>query len=123
MSIYIPVSTLYSADSIIQDDDLYKPYLVEQSSLYDSSFRFDWNGAFDSPSVQKLREIVPLSQLIQNISSPLQKAIAITNYVHHLWEHDGWNNPNTRDPVAIVDRVLKEKDFVVWNIQLSWLPA
>lgn len=76
-----------------------------------NAFVFDWNGAFNTSILCHLKATLNLDKSIEGLQDVKQKVIAITQLVHNLWEHNGDNNPQTTNPVEIVERALQGENF------------
>jgi hypothetical protein len=77
----------------------------------------DYNDSY----LKELREKYRLKELVSNANGTLSVIEKITNWVHHLWEHDGENEPSNPDPLSILEEVSKGKRFrcVEYSIVLT----
>ena len=84
---------------------------IEHLTGTDNSFLFDWEGAYESKRLELLRKTTELDLLLSSCNTDLDKIKLTTFYVHQLSEHDGWNDPQTRDPVVLVKRASHGESF------------
>ncbi|MDR2026793.1 MAG: transglutaminase-like domain-containing protein, partial [Prevotellaceae bacterium] len=76
-----------------------------------NEIQFKYNEDANTLYLQKLRAEYPVDSLAALGSSKLEKARIIASWVHGLWEHDGWNEPEKRDALYILDEVKKGRRF------------
>ena len=83
-------------------------------------YDFIWNN-FDNPYLVQLREEFKLEKIVEKCNSDFDKAKEITNWVHNLWKHDGYNEPIKNDPISILREVSEGKRFrcVEYGIVIS----
>lgn len=67
-------------------------------------FKFD---VFKNEYLEQLRIQYKLDSLFVDGNTELEKVFAITNWVHHLWSHDGWNEPVKKDAMSILQEVIE----------------
>lgn len=80
-------------------------YICPDSSGYQPNFKFD-----DSKQAyfKQLRIQYNLDGLLKDCTTELEKVVAITNWVHHLWSHDSWNEPVKKDAMSILAEIFQE---------------
>ncbi|MCD7900703.1 MAG: transglutaminase-like domain-containing protein [Bacteroides sp.] len=76
-----------------------------------SELRFKYDEDINSPYLKKLRSECPIDSLAALGSTELDKARIIATWVHGLWEHDGWNEPQKSDALYILEQVKKGQRF------------
>lgn len=76
------------------------------SSDFKPNFKFE---NLEDPYFQKLRTKFKLDELVKNCSTELEKVLVITNWVSHLWEHNGWNIATKPDAFSILQEVIEQK--------------
>lgn len=88
-----------------EKSELHFEYICPDSSGYQPHFIFD-----DSTGqyFKQLRIQYKLDDLIANCSTELDKVIIVTNWVHNLWSHDGWNEPEKKDALSILKEAIEE---------------
>ncbi|WP_443943615.1 transglutaminase domain-containing protein [Pedobacter sp. AW1-32] len=62
------------------------------------SFENQKHAYFDS-----LRKTYPIADLIAGEKSDTEKVLAILNWTHHQWKHDGGNSPKGSDGISILN--------------------
>lgn len=58
-----------------------------------------------------LRSKYPIDSIASTGNSDLEKIRKISSWVHSLWQHDGWNEPEKGDALYILEEVKKGKRF------------
>lgn len=58
---------------------------------------------------RSLRSEFKLEELIAQCKTELEKVLKITDWVHHLWQHNGDNTPSEPDALSILREVITEK--------------
>ena len=64
---------------------------------------------FNSSYLQELRTRFNLNDIVKDCTSEYDKILAVTNWVHHLWEHNGDKEPVKYDPISILQEVFEHK--------------
>jgi len=64
---------------------------------------------FNSAYLQELRTRFNLESLVVDCETEQEKVLAVMNWVHHLWQHNGNNEPVKSDPISILDEVITNK--------------
>lgn len=100
--VYYKVSSYYSL--------AYPKLNFEQSCPDSAGLRpiFTWNND-NAPYLEKLRQKFGLDAIVIDYHTDLEKILAITNWVHHLWEHNGDNAPEKSDPISVLTEVIEDK--------------
>ena len=66
----------------------------------------------NSPYLQALRAQFKLDDIIAEYHTDYEQALAVMNWVHHLWQHNGHNEPLNSDPISILTEVIEhQKQF------------
>lgn len=71
-------------------------------------------GQFSPPSniyLSKLRTDYALDNIQQHKNKDFDHALAILDWVNHLWDHDGINTPSQNDPISILQEAATGKKF------------
>lgn len=76
-----------------------------------NDLRFKYDEDLNSPYLKKLRSEYPIDSLANLGKTELDKARIIATWVHGLWEHDGWNEPEKNDAIYILEEVKKGQRF------------
>lgn len=63
------------------------------------------------PYLEKLRKQYKIDEIIKNETSEIDKIIALTDWVHSRWEHDGLNEPKKHDAIAILEEAEQGEKF------------
>jgi hypothetical protein len=61
--------------------------------------------------LRQIRTEYALSKLIENKSDDLQKVLAVLNWTHNQWKHNGSNEPSKYDALTILKEVKEGKKF------------
>ena len=75
---------------------------------------FKYSDTLNNSYLSQLRTEYALSKLIKNKSEDLQKVLAVLNWTHNQWKHNGSNEPSKNDALTILKEVNEGKNFVVW---------
>ena len=62
-----------------------------------------------SPYLQVLRSQFKLDDIIAGYHTDYEQALAMMNWVHHLWRHNGDNEPVKSDPISILTEVIEHQ--------------
>ena len=83
--------------------------------------RFKFPDTTNNLYLRELRSKNGLVQLVAGKQSDSEKILEILNWTHHLWTHNGKNNPTKNDAQSIIDEAKKGKNFrcVEYGIVLS----
>ena len=65
----------------------------------------------DEPYLTKLRAEFGLEEIVAGAETDLEKIRAVNAWVHGLWRHHGWNQPERNDPMSILREVAEGKRF------------
>ena len=66
----------------------------------------------NSTYLVKLRSQFKLDEVIAGYDTDYEQALAVMNWVHHLWKHNGRNEPVNSDPISILTEVIEhQKQF------------
>jgi len=74
------------------------------------SYTFIWDTP-DDPYLTRLRAEFNLDDLTADCEDGLETVVAVTDWVHNLWEHDGSNEPERSDPLSILREVEQGERF------------
>lgn len=67
---------------------------------------------FNSAYLQELRTCFNLDSLVVDCKNEQEQVLAVMNWVHHLWRHNGDNEPIKSDPISILGEVITgQKQF------------
>lgn len=85
------------------------PLLTFENTYPDSDgnkpfFKFN---DFNNNYFKQLRTKYSLDNLVIGCNTELEKVLMITNWVHHLWNHDGYNEPIKKDALSILTEVIE----------------
>lgn len=84
---------------------------IEFSSDRDRNINLTYDNDIDNAYLKELRSKYPVDSVANLGKTDLEKIRAIASWVHNLWEHDGWNEPEKNDAIFILDEVKKGKRF------------
>jgi len=116
----IPINTTFQVNLIKEDfppvvivvrNGLEREVLQFDLSGQNNDLHFRYEENINSPYFQKLRAEYPIDSLAALGKTDLDKARIIATWVHGLWEHDGWNEPEKRDALYILEEVKKGQRF------------
>lgn len=65
----------------------------------------------DEPELHELRERYGLEPLVAGSDSDLEKVRRICAWGQALWQHDGWNEPSSPDPLTILEEAAAGSSF------------
>lgn len=65
----------------------------------------------NSPYLSELKQKYPIDSIASQGKTDIEKTLKIMAWVHSLWKHDGWNEPEKSDAIFILDEVKKGKRF------------
>jgi len=71
---------------------------------------FQWSDS-NNPYLKELRIKFNLDEVVAESQSDYDKVLAITHWVHRLWEHHGKNQPEKNDPISIIEEAKQGKRF------------
>lgn len=74
------------------------------------SYDFLWSHP-DEPYLKRLRAEYELDKIVAGSNSDYEKIQAICLWVHGLWKHHGFNEPQKSDPISILQEVKQGKRF------------
>ena len=80
------------------------------------SYTFTWD-APDDAYLTQLRTEFALDELTADCENDLERVLAITDWVHNLWEHDGSNEPEQPDPISILREAAQGERFRCVELQ------
>ncbi|MBF8436873.1 transglutaminase domain-containing protein [Halanaerobiaceae bacterium Z-7014] len=78
-------------------------FTQETSQAYD----FQWSDP-DNGYLQRLSLKFGLDEIILDQDSDLSKILAVTDWTHNLWSHDGNNQPEQNDPLSIYREAISQ---------------
>lgn len=70
-----------------------------------------YEDGLDNPYLQELRRKYPIDSIVHEADSDLDRVKRISSWVHNLWEHDGYSEPEKYDALYILDEVKKGRRF------------
>lgn len=75
----------------------------------------------DEPYLVQLRTKYQLNQLVSKSQSDYERVLLISKWVRTQWEHNGSNEPQRAEPIAIQEETATGKQFrcVEYSIVLS----
>jgi hypothetical protein len=59
----------------------------------------------------QMRQQFKLDSIIQHAYTDTDRALALLNWVHRQWKHNGSNSPSKNDPISILEEAAKGKSF------------
>ncbi len=74
-------------------------------------FAFWYEQNKDNEYLTLLRTKYRIQEMIKGLNSDSEKALKIMNWVHNLWEHDGYSEPEKEDALYILEEVEKGRNF------------
>lgn len=81
----------------------------EQEAKKDYGFVFPKSD--EDTMLLRLKKNYPLEDLVKNAKSEHEKVLLVLNWVRHRWEHNGWNDADTRNACTILERAEKGEKF------------
>jgi hypothetical protein len=75
------------------------------------TFQFVYPDATTDPYLQKLKQENQLGQLVHHSLGDLRSVLALTNWTHSLWKHNGSNEPSGTDALTIIREAKEGKNF------------
>ncbi len=82
------------------------PFVWDMVSYGEDSKRKDLDIFYEkakTPYSDSLRYKYPVSGIIKNDRSDMEKVLSILNWTHHQWKHDGGNSPKGNDGISILN--------------------
>jgi hypothetical protein len=76
-----------------------------------SQFEFKFPDTLNNSFLAQLRSEYNLSKLIENKKQDIEKVLAILNWTHSQWEHNGSNEPSKNDALTILNEARDGKKF------------
>jgi hypothetical protein len=74
-------------------------------------FDFKFPDTLNNSYLAQLRTEYNLSKLIENKTQDIEKVLAILNWTHSQWEHNGSNEPSKNDALTILKEARDGKKF------------
>ncbi len=84
---------------------------LQFNDALNNEIKFWYEKNKDSEYLKLLRSKYPIEDLVRNLKSDKEKALAILNWVHNQWEHNGNNVPEKPDAISILDEAKQGKNF------------
>lgn len=75
------------------------------------AYRFYYPSVEQDTVLQRLVSEYKIGQLVEGSKDEQEKVLRVLNWVRNQWEHNGWNDAKTRNPVVILERVKKGEKF------------
>lgn len=76
-----------------------------------SDISFWYEDDVNSPYMTELRSKYPIDSIANLETTSIGKVRRIASWVHGLWEHNGWNEPEKSDAISILEEVKNGKQF------------
>ena len=76
-----------------------------------SNYRFAYESGTGNPYLQKLKDKYALDSIAAQGKTDIEKVKLMSSWVNGLWKHDGWNVPEKRDALYILEQVEQGKRF------------
>jgi len=76
-----------------------------------SQFEFRFPDTLNNSFLAQLRTEYSLSKLIENKTQDIEKVLAVLNWTHSQWEHNGSNEPSKNDALTILKEAKDGKKF------------
>ena len=71
---------------------------------------FSWSDP-DGPYLSRMREEFALDSIVQDTTDDFERMKRVSTWVHGLWDHDGYNQPQANDPISIVKEAAEGNHF------------
>ncbi|PVZ71744.1 transglutaminase-like domain-containing protein [Pelagibaculum spongiae] len=77
--------------------------------------------SYDEPYLREMRSRFQLLEKTAKVQDSYSKVRILTQWVHGLWQHDGVNQPESSDPISIIEQALQGQRFrcVEYSIVLN----
>jgi hypothetical protein len=72
---------------------------------------FTYSDTLNNSYLRQLRTEYQLLNLIENKSSDLEKVLAVLDWTHNQWKHNGSNEPSRSDAITILKEAKEGKKF------------
>lgn len=74
-------------------------------------FSLLYENDINSPYLKELKNKYPIDSIASSGNSDLEKVRNVSSWVHHLWKHNGMNEPEKKDALYILEEVKNGKQF------------
>lgn len=106
----------------ILNDTVYSLITVQGKKIKVDTLRFNTNSRNSEITfwyeqndnnryLDQLRSKYPIDSLIQGAKTDMDKTLAIMDWVHNQWRHDGNNEPQQNDAISILEEAKNGKNF------------
>ncbi|MCU0439975.1 MAG: transglutaminase-like domain-containing protein [Raineya sp.] len=75
------------------------------------AYRFFYPNVENDTILQRLNIEYKIPELVAGSKNEYEKVLRVLNWVRQQWEHNGWNNAKTNNPIEILERVKKGEKF------------
>jgi hypothetical protein len=75
------------------------------------AYRFYYPTVQTDTILQRLRSEYKIDDLVAGSKNEQEKVLRVLNWVRRQWEHNGWNDAKTNNPIEILQRVKKGEKF------------
>ena len=82
-----------------------------ENTQRNTDFQFYYPSVKNDTILQELLVDYSLQKLVENTKSEQEKVLVILNWVRQQWEHNGYNDAKTNNPIEILQRVKKGEQF------------
>lgn len=109
-SFYVKMGDTDPAHTLITAE----PFVWNTISFSKEPKRKDMRFFFEKPNhayFDSLRRMYPVSQLMVNDRTDIEKILSLMNWTHHQWKHDGNKSPKRNDAISILNEVREGSRF------------
>lgn len=111
------------ADTInLEKEGMMPLVIIVKNGLTTNSIKFDtinenkdlvlkYESETSNPYLTELRKKYPIDSVVSGADNDLERVKRIASWVHNLWEHDGWSEPEKNEAMYILDEVKKGRRF------------
>ena len=108
---YVQLKDSGYAHTIIRGNAMHKENLNFKEEILNSDISIKYPKIETSSHLKNLAEKYPITNLIENKKSDIDKILNVLNWTNSRWEHNGNISPSKSDAITILDEAKEGKNF------------